>query len=194
MTTVKTQILEQWQQAREQIEANTRLRVSLWFIALLIFVYPLLLLDGLNTDIHGNIERELEREARILRTASEQEWFQRAEQLNQVAQTIDAAFWKAPSPGIAKATLFQTLTDWAQQNELNNVQIRLEEPLAVSGQANIFRIAGQIDTAFDVTRSLKFLQQLEASSSKIVIEQMEISQRARPLHRLVIAAYFKVES
>lgn len=194
MDKLKQQFNEQYQQAAEQVKTNTRLRISLWIILFLIVSYPCLLLSDYNQSIRDDIARELERESKTLRTADEKQWFQRAEDLVTLSEKINASFWQAPSTGIAKATLFQTLSEWAQDNQLENVQVRLEEPLAIEEQAGLYRIAGQIDTAFDPTNSMTFLRVIETHDLKIVIEQMEISQRARPIHRLVIAAYFKVEN
>lgn len=194
MDKLKQQFNQQYQQAAEQVKSNTRLRVSLWFILFLIISYPCMLISDYNQTIRNEISRELERESKTLRTADEKQWFQRADELVKLSEKIEATFWQAPSTGIAKATLFQTLTEWAQNKQLENVQVRLEEPLAIEEQAGLYRIAGQIDTAFDPTRSMDFLRVIETHDLKIVIEQMEISQRARPIHRLVIAAYFKIEN
>ncbi len=194
MDALKEQFLEQWQQASEQVKANVRLRVSLWFILFLLIGYPALLISDYNQALRADIEKELEREARILRTANEKEWFQRAEEAAVTSTEINRYFWRANSVGIAKATLFQTLTEWAEEKQLANTQIRLEEPYAVEGHDGIYRIAGQIDATFDATHSMAFLRQIESNDTKIVVERMEITQRVRPIHKFVIAAYFKIES
>lgn len=193
MDTLKQQFLEQWHEASEQAKENTRLRVSLWIILFILVGYPVLVLNDYNESIKADIVKELEREARILRTANEREWFERSETAASVSRQIDQYFWQANSVGIAKATLFQTLNDWATAKQLQNAQIRLEEPFAVDDLNGIYRIAGQIDVAFNATSSMDFLRQIESSDKKIVVERMEISQRVRPVHKLVIAAYFKIE-
>lgn len=193
MDTLKQQIVVQWQQASQQIKENARLRFSVWMIAFIIVGYPILLISDHNESVSADVVRELEREARILRTANEKEWFERSEAAAKVADQIDQYFWRANSVGIAKATLFQTLNDWAADKQLQNVQIRLEEPFPVDDLSGIFRISGQVDVAFDAINSMDFLRQIESSDTKIVVERMEITQRVRPVHKLVIAAYFKIE-
>lgn len=193
MDTLKQQIVVQWQQASQQIKENARLRFSVWMIAFIIVGYPILLISDHNKSVSADVVRELEREARILRTANEKEWFERSEAAAKVADQIDQYFWRANSVGIAKATLFQTLNDWAADKQLQNVQIRLEEPFPVDDLSGIFRISGQVDVAFDAINSMDFLRQIESSDTKIVVERMEITQRVRPVHKLVIAAYFKIE-
>ena len=193
MDTLKQQIVVQWQQASQQIKENDRLRFSVWMIAFIIVGYPILLISDHNESVSADVVRELEREARILRTANEKEWFERSEAAAKVADQIDQYFWRANSVGIAKATLFQTLNDWAADKQLQNVQIRLEEPFPVDDLSGIFRISGQVDVAFDAINSMDFLRQIESSDTKIVVERMEITQRVRPVHKLVIAAYFKIE-
>lgn len=193
MDTLKQQIVVQWQQASQQIKENARLRFSVWMIAFIIVGYPILLISDHNESVSADVVRELEREARILRTANEKEWFERSEAAAKVADQIDQYFWRANSVGIAKATLFQTLNDWAADKQLQNVQIRLEEPFPVDDLSGIFRISGQVDVAFDAINSMDFLRQIESSNTKIVVERMEITQRVRPVHKLVIAAYFKIE-
>jgi hypothetical protein len=194
MLKLKQQVIVQIQKAIVQAKSNTRLRISLWIILFISISYPWLVLNDYNQSLRDNIKSELDRESKILRTAGETEWFQRAEKLTKLNGEIEQLFWDAPSTGIAKATLFQTLNEWAQKNKLTKVQIRLEEPTTVEGQEGIYRVAGQIDTVFEAKQSMEFLSTIEKSDLKIVIEQMEISQRTRPVHRLIIATYFRVET
>ncbi|MBT0585051.1 hypothetical protein [Alteromonas oceanisediminis] len=194
MKKLKPQIRRQSQEVVKQIKSNKRLRVSLWVILFIVVCYPILVISDYNQSMRDKVAQELEKEARILRTASEKQWFQRAEELDKLSDRVDSALWKAPSKGIAKATLFQALTSWAENNALDNVQIRLEEPFLVEAQPNIYRVSGQIDVAFDAINNIAFVYDIETNEEKVVIERMNISQRGRASQRLVIAAYFKVES
>ncbi|WP_395338806.1 hypothetical protein PN836_012710 [Ningiella sp. W23] len=194
MDHIRDQVIQQWQLASEQVKSNTRLRISLWVIIGILLAYPLLALSDYNQSIRSDIVRELEREAKILRTASEKQWLERAENVAAFSTELQGLFWEAPSVGIAKATLHQSLTDWAQNHDLQRVQIRLEEPLAVESMNNVFRVAGQIDATFDANNSMAFIKDLELNGQRVVVEQMEISQRVRPVHKLVIAAYFRIDN
>jgi len=192
MDALKQQFTQQWLEAKQQIGNNTRLRVCVWFALFIIIGYPVLLIDDYREEIHTNIASELEKEARILRTANELQWHERAKKTEQIAAQIDRYFWQAESAGIAKATLLQTLNEWTTTLTVDNVQIRLEEPYAIEGQDAIYRISGQIDLTFDVAKSMSLINKIESNEKKIVIESMEIAQRTRPLHKIVIAAYFRV--
>ncbi|MBU3023403.1 hypothetical protein [Aestuariibacter sp. A3R04] len=193
MDNFKRELISQWQQAVEQTRNNQRLRISLWLILVILVCYPLLVLSEYNQEIRSDIASALERESKIVRTASEKQWFDRAEGLTALSQRLDSAFWLAATTGTAKATLYQTLSDWSQKHELDQVQIRLEDPLPVEGQSNLYRIAGQIDTVFDVENSLNFLRDVETHTPQVIVERMEISQRTRPVHRIMIASYFKID-
>lgn len=193
MDNLKKELLSQWQQAVEQTKNNQRLRISLWLILVILVCYPLLVLSEYNQEIRSDIAKALERESKIVRTANEKQWFDRAEELTALSLRLDNAFWSAATTGTAKALLYQTLSDWSQKNDLERVQIRLEDPLPVEGQGNVYRIAGQIDSEFHANNSLALLRELEAHSPKVIVERMEISQRARPIHRIMIATYFKID-
>lgn len=193
MDNFKRELISQWQQAIEQTKNNQRLRISLWLILVILVCYPLLVLSEYNQEIRSDIASALERESKIVRTASEKQWFDRAEELTALSQRLDSAFWLAATTGTAKATLYQTLSDWSQKHELAQLQIRLEDPLPVEGQSNLYRIAGQIDTVFDVENSLNFLRDVETHTPQVIVERMEISQRTRPVHRIMIASYFKID-
>jgi hypothetical protein len=156
--------------------------------------YPALLISDYDQALRTEIMNELEREARILRTANQEVWFERAQDAITTLGQIDRYFWQAESVGIAKAGLFETLSEWADENDLVNPQIRLEDAYGVEGHKDLYRISGQIDVAFEPANNLAFLRQIESNDSKIVVERMEISQRIRPVHKIMIAAYFKVET
>lgn len=194
MNAIKQQLQQQWQQVKDQAAANPRLRVSLWAIAALLLAYPLLILSDYHDELSRELERELQREAKIIRTASEEQWLTRAEGTQTVYEKLQARLWQAPSTGIAKATLQQTLNEWSQQYALKRFQVRLEEPVLVQGYDSLYRISGQIDAEFAVASNMDFVKELETYEKDIVIEQMQVSQRARPIHKLVIAAYFDVRT
>ncbi|MFC3093079.1 hypothetical protein DRW07_02520 [Alteromonas sediminis] len=193
MDALKEQFTEQWLEAKQQIASNVRLRVSLWIMLFIVLVYPALVLHDYKLSLDNEITKSLEREARVLRTANESAWFERAEKAKETSTQIERYFWQAESAGIAKATLLQTLNEWTTQSGFSNAQVRLEEPFMIEGQDSIYRIAGQIDITFEAKNSMALLEKIESNEKKIIIESMEIAQRTRPVHKLVIAAYFQVE-
>jgi hypothetical protein len=186
--------LTQWTLIAEQARSNTRLRICLWLILFIIIVYPLFILSDYNAGFKEDIVRELEREARISRTAGEVQWLQRQEDVATLNNSLQSLIWFAPTLGVAKATLNQTLSEWAAKAKLDRLRIRLEDPLAVDGYDNLYRVAGQINAEFNAERSMRFLRELESSRTKVVIEQMDIRNDKRGTYRLQISAYFSISN
>ena len=194
MLDIKSEIQAQLPQIVEQVKENTRLRACLWAIAFIVISYPLFLMSDYNNDLKVNLNNSLEREAKILRTVSEKEWFERAERLRSIEQDIKDQFGQADSLGTAKAATFQTLRDWIEQTKASDVQIKLEDPVLVDEVNNIYRISGQVSAPFELQPSFALLEKLESNKQKFVIERMEISQTTRPVFKLVIATYLTVNN
>ena len=194
MLDIKAEFKKQWPQFVEQVQDNVRLRICLWVIAIILVAYPLLLIADYNNELNVELEQTLEKEAKILRTANEKQWFERSESLEQLQQEVNNKFGVAESLGTAKAATFQELRAWANDTNVSDFQVKLEEPVLVDEANGIFRISGQISLSFDMQPSLNFLHLLESHKQKVVIERMEISQRTRPVFKLVIATYFRVNN
>ena len=194
MLDIKSEIQAQWPQIVEQVKENTRLRVCLWAIAFIIISYPLFLMADYNNELKADLNNSLEREAKILRTVSEKEWFERAEQSKSIEQDIEGQIGQADSLGTAKAATFQILRDWVSQTKASDVQIKLEDPVLVDEVNNIYRISGQINAPFELQSSFALLEKIESNKQKFVVERMEISQTTRPVFKLVIATYLTVNN
>lgn len=192
MVDLKAEFHRHWPELVEQVKDNTRLRVCLWIIAFILLAYPILLISDYKEAMVVELDRALEKEAKILRTANEKEWFDRAETLQQLQSNVESQFGEAESLGTAKAATFQTLRTWASDAKVNDAQIKLEDAVMVDEANGIYRISGQISAAFELDSSFAFLEKLETNEQKIVVERMEVSQRTRPIFKLVIATYFKV--
>lgn len=181
-------------QVIEQVKENTRLRISLWIVVLIVVSYPLLMLADYNDSLLVELDSKLEKEAKIIRTASEKQWFERATYLENFGKELFEGFGVAESLGTAKAATYQQLSGWAESNGLIEHQIKLEEPVLVDEDNGIYRLSGEINARFEMQSSLVFLHQLESSKTKYVVERIEISQQTRPVFKLVIATYFKLTS
>lgn len=192
MVDFKAEFQRHWPELVEQVKDNTRLRVCLWIIAFILLAYPVLLIADYKESMLVELEQALNKEAKILRTANEKEWFDRAEALQQLQSSVEAQFGEAESLGTAKAATFQRLRTWASEAKVNDAQIKLDDPVIVDEANGIYRISGQISAAFELDSSFTFLEKLEINDQKIVVERMEVSQRTRPIFKLVIATYFKV--
>lgn len=194
MEALKEELRRLIPQVVEQIRENTRLRILIWIIAFIVASYPLLLLADYNSALLAELDSQLEKEAKIIRTASEKQWFERATYLEGLGKDVSKKFGIAESLGTAKAAVYQELSMWAEKNALPEHQIKLEEPVLVDKENDIYRLSGQINASFEMEPSLMFLHQLESNEKKYVVERIEISQRTRPIFKLVVATYFTLSN
>ena len=193
MVDFKAEFQRHWPELVEQVKDNTRLRVCLWIIAFILLAYPVLLIADYKESMLVELNQALDKEAKILRTASEKEWFDRAEALQQLQSNVEAQFGEAESLGTAKAATFQRLRTWASEAKVNDAQIKLEDPVIVDEANGIYRISGQISASFQLNSSFGFLEKLETSEKKFIVERMEVSNHpSKPVFKLVIATYFIV--
>ena len=181
-----------WMQVREQVGQNTRLRMGVWLVLLVIILQPLWLLQDARASLELELVSALQKEAKVMRTASERAWLDRAEQAQAITEELTAKLADAATPGEAKASLQQWLVNWSSELALADAQISLDEPASLDSLPGHLRVSAQLNTRFSESGLYRLLEKIEKHQAKIIVERVDIDQRQKPRMRLYIVAYFKL--
>ena len=127
-----TSIIDQLQQARTELQQNSRLRVGVWTILLIGLTYLLLVQSDrmtlANLDYEG--QREQLEKAKSLKTGTG--WADQLATQKRLADELSGAFWEADTQGLAQASLQAELNEMIAGLEIRKGRIRsgVMQPLA----------------------------------------------------------------
>jgi hypothetical protein len=177
---------------KAQLANNLRLRLGAWLCLGIILLQPIWWLQETRNNLTAELTQLLEKEAKILRTSNEQEWFSREQQTNELKTHLFAKIAPADSLGIAQATLQNWLTEISATAKLKNSRVTIDEPSSLDNIPNTYRVSARLDAIFDEQGALTFLENLEQHPSFLVIERAELGQLGQTRMIIYVAAYFKL--
>ena len=182
---------------------NPRLRVGLWLILGIGWLYGLLLLRDEVQIASIEYQTVAKKVLRIRALSSQTEWAGRVEPTQSLLLEMESRMWREGTIGLAQATFQDWLNQAALQSGLArtviNVAARDENTLdknaTITTQSNLdsesWKVSAKVGFDFAPRGFYAFMERLEGHDKQIIVETLIV--RGPPLSRaeMVLVAYFR---
>lgn len=186
-----------------EIRANPRLRLGLWLIIGIAWIYCLLLLRD---EVHrANNEHQAfaKKVARTLAQAGQNEWLERAESAQAMQLQHESRLWHEGTIGLAQAGFQDWLNLAVQQSGLSKPVITVaaqeentSEKTTTGGKgadstSNLWKITAKLSFDFTARNLYELMGRLAGHDKQIVIETLVIRTVPAPRAEMMLVAYFQ---
>ena len=177
-----------------ELRANTRLRLGIWLILIILLSYTLLLLDDHKQELiqqYANAQAQLNK----LETIAEQkQWQQRQAEADNLRLELDAKLWQASSQGLARADFQAWLSITLRHTELSKARLKVENIEVLSGTPKLWKVSARIDGAFKADPLMQLLRDISKNPKIIVVDHLDIPANGSKRFSLQISAYFQANA
>lgn len=185
------------------LKANPRLRLGLWLIVGIAWLYGLLLLrdEALHaTSEHQTLAKKI---ARIQAQAAQSEWPERVEPAQALQLELESRLWRESTIGLAQAAFQDWLNQAVQQASLTRpmVTVAAQEESATEKNAagatetdhngNIWKVSAKLGFDFAPKSFYALMERLAGHDKQIVVETLIIRGAPTPRAEMVLVAYFQ---
>jgi hypothetical protein len=182
--------LKEWVKLRQEVAANTRLRVGIWAILLIVIFYGLLLqADRVSEEINA-YNNQATRLEKILAIQNQEGWQTILEQEKKTTETLQTFLWQADTLGIAQASLQRALNDLLTNLKFRNIRLKFGVAKPLEGAQDVWQVQAQINAHYRKGDEVRLLHDLAAHPNKLVVDRLELHSRG-PRMLLQVSAYFK---
>ena len=184
-------VATQWAVLRSQWSLNARLRMGVWSIIALVWIYALLVVADSSERQRKNSAALREQIARLQPLAKERAWGQRADDARQQRQALQSMLWAEADIGLAEAALQDWLRSTAAKAGLNLRELTLARPASV---AAVSPAAAAVSAQGDATQAVKarmvvdlnrlpllaFLAEVGRSERVVVVDRLLLRTASQP--------------
>lgn len=185
------------------INANSRLRLGLWLIVGIAWLYGLLLLrEGTQ---HAAVEHQAlaRKVARVVAQAGQTEWPERIESAQALQLQMESRLWRESTLGLAQAAFQDWLNLAVQQANLTRsaVSVAAQEESAsekktvsateTSPNSDIWKVSAKLSFDFTPKTLYALMGRLATHDKQIVIETLVIRGSPAPRAEMLLVAYFQ---
>lgn len=186
-----------------EIKANPRLRLGLWLIIGIAWIYCLLLLRD-EVQRAGNEHQAFAKKvARTLAQASQNEWLERAESAQAMQLQHESRLWREGTIGLAQAGFQDWLNLVVQQSGLTRPVLTVaaqeesaSEKTAAGAKGNdnassLWKITAKLSFDFTPKNLYELMARLAGHDRQIVVETLVIRSVPAPRAEMMLVAYFQ---
>lgn len=184
----------------KQFRENRRLRIGVWLILGILWLYGVLELQDYAVERQKAAEAAARRLARAEAQAREREWPERAEKTRRARVQYEAKLWSGDSPGVALATVQDWLVNSMASQGLARPQITvtLADDGGDAGKAGQKQESDDIGTirakiAFDFAPQnyYRLLSLLEKNERRVIVDSCFVRREPMPRVEMTLNAYFR---
>ncbi len=179
-----------WQQLQEQWHSNMRLRILLGVVALIVVVTMLQSLHQAQHSAYLEAQKQWQRLGDVQQLSSVEHWAQRAEQGQQVLDSLNQHIWQASSEGQAQAQLRDVLQRYLNEHGLDTIRINVTA--VPSDTVGFFQVRADLSGTYLPGAWQDFVYSLLQYRPQILIEHDSVNRTNanRNIYRLSVHAWF----
>jgi hypothetical protein len=194
------------QAIRSNLRNNPRLRIGLWIIAGIVWLYLLLSLRDEVDAITSEYRALAVKTARAESIARQSEWIARAAPAKALAFTAENRLWQESSLGLAQAAVQDWLNQAVQQAGVvkpvltvaAQEEVRADtsdasnanKPAKPAPEADMWKVNARLGFDFSPKSFYNIMERISGSEKTFVIESMSV--KGTPAHvDLLLVAYFR---
>lgn len=180
------------------IKANPRLRLGLWLIVGIAWLYGLLLLRDEAQHAASEHQALARKAARIQAQAAQSEWPKRVEPAQALQLQLESRLWRESTIGLAQAAFQDWLNQAVQQASLTRPMVTVaaqEENTSGATEADhngdIWKVSAKLGFDFAPKTFNALMERLASHDKQIAVETLVV--RGTPTQRaeMVLVAYFQ---
>lgn len=188
----------------DELKANPRLRLGLWLVAGIVWLYALLLLRDETSRVASEHHALAKKLSRVAATAGQTVWAARVEPARAMQVELEGRMWRESTIGLAQAALQDWLNQVVQQSALPRPFLTVsaqEEAAAEAPSPALSDTASAVADAWKVSAKLSFdfapqnfytlMEKLVGNDKQIVVESLTIRGAPVPRAEMVLVAYFQ---
>ncbi|MFK5969345.1 MAG: hypothetical protein QM487_04390 [Candidatus Marithrix sp.] len=173
-----------------ELRNNTRLRLGVWFIIGLLFSYSIMLLNDYQIKKLQSYKNVVERLSQLKTIANQSQWTDRAIEIQQVREQLQAKLWQANTKGLAQATFQQWLRTVSKQMDIKRLQV--DPALNVAKYTDTWQVTAKLRGQFNKQDLTELLLKIATHPSIVVTEMLDVYEsRGQLKFVIILKAYFR---
>lgn len=174
-----------------QVRENSRLRLGLYAVGIILFWYVILALGSQSRIIHAQYLATAEQYVGVLRVAAQKQWPQRERQARASLVQWQSLLWQANSPGLAQAEFQQWLISLVPKSGAGpGIRADTQPAVAVPGQPGLWLVTGKLQAKFSSKTLVDLLQQIQAHRPLVQVIGLQLRPGSLNRLRIELRAYF----
>ena len=174
---------------REEFTTNIRVRVGVWCVLAMVFVYWILVRSDDLGAARAEYAGEIARLERAQDARADEDWPLLLEVEQRTGAELTANFWQAETEGVAQARLLGALTELAGEIELRDARVQPGVTQPVADAPDVWRVQARLTARHRIGAELRLLHALATHPKKLVVDRLDISQ-SRSRVNILVSAYF----
>ena len=172
-----------------EFSANPRARLGAWLILAIVLLYGLLVQADRVRDAYATYGAAVARLARAETLLGGEDWPHALETEQAAGRTLEGAFWKAETEGVAQARLQAALTDMVKGLDLQRPNIRSGVSQAVPDVPGVWQVQTRLACRYRPGAELQMLHRLATHPKKLVVERLDVRRQSARM-TVIVSAYF----
>ena len=188
------------------VKDNPRLRLGLWLVVGIFWLYGLLLLRDearLATSEHQTLAKKV---ARMQAQSNQSEWKVRVEPAQALQLELESRLWREGTIGLAQATFQDWLNQAVQQSNLTRAVVTVaaqEESTSKNNNTaktesglnrDLWKVSAKVAFDFAPKGLYALIGRLEGNDKQIIVESLVVRSTPSPRADMVLVAYFQKPS
>ena len=184
---------ESWARTKAELADKPRLRAGVWLIAGIALVYCLLAQADRLADAYREYAHQTDGLARVESALIRTDWPQLLEAEKQNQQQLQAALWRADTPGQAQAQLQQAIRTMIDGLDLRKPRIRPGITQPVPELPGVVRVQVELVCRYRSAAALDLLNAVAISPTRLVVDRLVLRRESGYMEMLLSAYFIGVE-
>ncbi len=177
--------------AHSEYVQNSRLRIGVWLIALIIAVSLVTELRHRRDAARAAFYSEQERYTHLKKVGSKKSWPAQVTALKGVYEELVDKLWVAETRGLAQAKVQVWLDKILADLAIQQVRTEVEKALDVRGYKGVWLVRARISGAIEAYKIPDLLLKIENNATCVGIETLKITARAQTSFTMTLSIYFR---
>lgn len=185
------------------VKDNPRLRLGLWLVVGIFWLYGLLLLRDEARLAASEQQTLAKKVARMQAQSNQSEWKARVEPAQALQLELESRLWREGTIGLAQATFQDWLNQAVQQSTLTRavVTVAAQEESAPDNNntaktesglnRDLWKVSAKVGFDFVPKGLYALLGRLEGHDKQIIVESLVVRRLPAPRAEMVLVAYFQ---
>jgi len=178
-----------------ELRQNTRLRMGIWAIIVILLSYTSLWLKDYNIEIQQQYREAVTQLNRLRAVANQTQWTQRAIQAQRLRNQLEAQLWQAETKGLAQA-VFQKWVN-AQLTKIKiegRINLKVKPAVEVKLINHLWQVTADLTANVEPHKLIALIAAVTKHPQLTVIERLNIQKiKDKTRFSLLITAYFQTK-
>ena len=175
----------------KELRNNSRLRIGLGVIIVILASYIFLLLDEYRQKLQTEHQTLVKRLAQLEGVTQQTQWNQRATDTRGLLVQLEDKLWRANSKGLAQANLQAWLDSQIKAAAITETRLTMESTVDSTKYDNLWQVSAQINGNFTATSLDTLLLAFTKNPQWVIVDRLEIYRTKPAKFLLVVTAFFQ---